>query len=65
MLVGAAAEDARAAITRLSAAIADDPACQRVGSSWGISTFEAGDDVASLTSRADAALYDAKRPLVV
>jgi diguanylate cyclase (GGDEF)-like protein len=64
VLVGASAEDARAATGRLTGAIAGDPACQRIGTSWGSAIFEPGDDVASLTDRADAALYDAKRPLV-
>lgn len=63
LLVGSGADGARAALDRLGAAIAVDPACGGVGVSSGIATLAAGDVPESLLSRADEALYAAKHAL--
>jgi diguanylate cyclase (GGDEF)-like protein len=60
VLVEASSFGAEAAIDRVTAAIAEDASCRSVGCSWGVATFQRGDDAASMLARADAALYRTK-----
>lgn len=60
VLVEVSSYGADTAIERVSAAMAEDPLCQSVNASWGVATFQRGDDAASILARADAALYLAK-----
>jgi diguanylate cyclase (GGDEF)-like protein len=60
VLVEASSYGAEAAIERVTAAIAEDPACRSIGLNWGVATFQRGDDAASVLARADASLYRAK-----
>jgi diguanylate cyclase (GGDEF)-like protein len=60
VLVEASSYGAEAAIERVTAAIAGDPACRSISLAWGVATFQRGDDAASVLARADASLYRAK-----
>jgi diguanylate cyclase (GGDEF)-like protein len=65
VLIETSATGARVVIDRISTNISLDPGCRGVGLSWGVATSRTSDDAASILARADAALYDAKRPLSV
>ena len=60
VLVEASRYGAEAAIDRVTAAIAEDPACRSIRLACGVATFQRGDDAASVLARADASLYRAK-----
>jgi diguanylate cyclase (GGDEF)-like protein len=60
VLIEASSYGAEVAIDRVTAAIALDGACRAVDVSWGVATFQRGDDAASMLARADATLYRAK-----
>ena len=57
------ADRADAAMERLTQGLEHDPDCCGVGISWGAASFREADDLASIVSRADLALYDAKRAI--
>jgi diguanylate cyclase (GGDEF)-like protein len=60
VLVEASSFGAEAAIDRVTAMMVEDRSCRSVGCSWGVATFQRGDDAASMLARADAALYRTK-----
>jgi diguanylate cyclase (GGDEF)-like protein len=60
VLVEASSYGAEAAIDRVAATMAEDPACRSVTGSWGVATFQRGDDATSMLARTDAALYRVK-----
>jgi diguanylate cyclase (GGDEF)-like protein len=61
VLIEAPDSAASTAMARLQDAVKADQACRGVGLSWGISDHREGDDVETLTARADERLYEAKR----
>jgi diguanylate cyclase (GGDEF)-like protein len=60
VLIEAGPEGAKAAMERIALTIASDPECLGVGGSWGLASYQPGDEPARLLARADAALYEAK-----